>query len=150
MAEIIHPFTRIARLVKEEKSEVSTIYFYAILSGLIQLSLPLGIQAIIGFVMGGALSTSLVILITLVVIGVLSNGLLQMSQLKVIEAFNRKYFCIILLLLPNAFQSSICKKQMVIICQSWLTVFLRYRFCKKVFLKSCLIFLLQQCKFYWD
>jgi hypothetical protein len=31
--------------------------------GLIQLSLPLGIQSIIGFVLGAALSTSLVILI---------------------------------------------------------------------------------------
>ena len=49
------PLTRIARLVREEKSEISSIYFYAILSGLIQLSLPLGIQAIIGFVLGGAM-----------------------------------------------------------------------------------------------
>jgi ABC-type bacteriocin/lantibiotic exporter with double-glycine peptidase domain len=64
-----NPLARIARLVQEEKSEISSVYFYAILSSLIQLSLPLGIQAIIGFILGGAMSTSLVILIFLVVLG---------------------------------------------------------------------------------
>ena len=86
------PLTRIARLVREEKSEISSIYFYAILSGLIQLSLPLGIQAIIGFVLGGAMSTSLIILITLVVAGVLFNGILQMNQMKIIERIQQKIF----------------------------------------------------------
>ena len=86
------PLTRIAHLVRDEKSEISSIYFYALLSGLIQLSLPLGIQAIIGFVLGGALSTSLVILITLVVLGVLLNGVLQMNQMKIIERIQQKIF----------------------------------------------------------
>lgn len=86
------PFARITRLVKEEKSEISSIYFYAILSGLIQLSLPIGIQAIIGFVVGGAMSTSLVVLITLVVAGVLLNGILQMNQMKIIERIQQKIF----------------------------------------------------------
>lgn len=86
------PLTRIARLVRDEKSEISSIYFYAILNGLIQLSLPLGIQAIIGVVLGGALSTSLVVLITLVVIGVFLNGLLQINQMKIIERIQQKIF----------------------------------------------------------
>lgn len=87
-----NPLTRIARLLREEKSEISSIYFFAVLGGLIQLSLPLGIQAIIGFVLGGAMSTSLAILIALVVIGVLCNGLLQMNQMKIIERINQKIF----------------------------------------------------------
>lgn len=86
------PLSRIARLVRDEKSEISSIYFYAVLSGLIQLSLPLGIQAIVGFVLGGAMSTSLVILIALVVLGVLCNGLLQMSQMRIIERIQQKIF----------------------------------------------------------
>jgi ATP-binding cassette, subfamily B, bacterial len=88
----ISPLTRIARLVREEKTEISSVYFYAILSGLLQLSLPLGIQAIIGFVVGGAMSTSLIILIALVVIGVLLNGILQMNQMKIIERIQQKIF----------------------------------------------------------
>jgi ABC-type bacteriocin/lantibiotic exporter with double-glycine peptidase domain len=87
-----NPLARIARLVQEEKSEISSVYFYAILSSLIQLSLPLGIQAIIGFILGGAMSTSLVILIFLVVLGVLINGLLQMNQMKIIERIQQKIF----------------------------------------------------------
>ncbi len=87
-----NPLVRIARLVREEKSEISSVYFYAILSSLIQLSLPLGLQAIIGFILGGAMSTSLVILIVLVVAGVLTNGLLQMNQMKIIERIQQKIF----------------------------------------------------------
>ena len=87
-----NPLRRIAQLVRDEKTEISSIYFYAILGGVIQLSLPLGIQAIIGFVLGGAMSTSLVILITLVVAGVLFNGMLQMNQMKIIERIQQKIF----------------------------------------------------------
>jgi ABC-type bacteriocin/lantibiotic exporter with double-glycine peptidase domain len=86
------PLARIARLVRDEKSEISSIYYYAILSGLIQLSLPLGIQTIIGFVLGGAMSTSLIILIVLVVLGVLLTGILQMNQMKIIERIQQKIF----------------------------------------------------------
>jgi hypothetical protein len=35
------------QVIRLEKEEVSAIYFYSIVSGLIQLSLPLGIQAIV-------------------------------------------------------------------------------------------------------
>lgn len=37
-----NPVSRILRLLKLEKAEVSGIYFHAILNGLIQLSLPVG------------------------------------------------------------------------------------------------------------
>ena len=86
------PLARIWTLVQQERSEILQIYFFAILSGLIQLSLPLGIQSIIGFVLGAALSTSLVILIILVVTGVLCNGLLQVAQMKIIERLQQKLF----------------------------------------------------------
>jgi uncharacterized membrane protein (Fun14 family) len=72
-----NPVRRIMQVIRLEKNEITSIYFYAILNGLIQLSLPLGIQSIISFVLGGAISTSLVIMITLVVIGVFINGMLQ-------------------------------------------------------------------------
>src|SRR5688572_868331 len=86
------PLARLARLVRDEKAEVSSIYFYALINSLIQLSLPLGIQAIVGFVLGGAMSTSLVILITVMVIAVLLNGILQMNQMKIIERIQQKIF----------------------------------------------------------
>lgn len=72
-----NPFTRILQVLKLEKQEITSIYFYAILNGLVQLSLPLGIQSIISFVLGGSISTSLIVLIVLVVLGVLFNGFIS-------------------------------------------------------------------------
>jgi ATP-binding cassette, subfamily B, bacterial len=87
-----NPVKRIFNVIKLEKNEISSIYFYAILSGLIQLIMPLGIQSIISFVLGGAISTSLVIMIFLVVLSVFLNGLLQVNQMRIIEKVQQKLF----------------------------------------------------------
>ncbi|MBL0358455.1 MAG: ATP-binding cassette domain-containing protein [Chitinophagaceae bacterium] len=87
-----NPVRRILQVIKLEKNEISSVYFYAILNGLIQLSLPLGIQSIISFVLGGAISTSLIIMIVLVVMGVFLNGLLQVNQMRLIEKVQQKIF----------------------------------------------------------
>jgi ATP-binding cassette subfamily B protein len=92
MSATLSPVARILNLVKLERREITTIYFFAIFSGLIQLSLPLGIQAIIGFVMGGVLSTSLIILISLVILGVLFTGVMQVNQMRIIEKVQQKIF----------------------------------------------------------
>lgn len=86
------PFNRIMEILKFERKEITAIYFYAILAGLVQLTLPLGIQAIISFVLGGSLSTSLVLLIILVVFGVFIAGLLQVNQMKIIEKIQQQLF----------------------------------------------------------
>jgi len=64
----------------------------AILGGIIQLSLPLGVQSIISFVQAGEISTSLVILILLVVVGVLVAGYIIIIQKKIIEKIQQKIF----------------------------------------------------------
>jgi len=87
-----NPVKRILQVIKLEKNEISSVYFYAILSGLIQLSLPLGIQSIVSFVLGGAISTSLIVLIALVVFGVFINGMLQVNQMRLIEKVQQKIF----------------------------------------------------------
>ncbi|GAB4093086.1 peptidase domain-containing ABC transporter [Flaviaesturariibacter terrae] len=92
MERPMHPLTRIFRLLREEGRDISSVYFYAIFNGLIQLSLPVGIQAIIGFVLAGALSASLVVLVSLIVLAVLLVGLLQMAQMKVTEKIQQTIF----------------------------------------------------------
>ena len=87
-----NPVKRILKVIELEKNEISSVYFYAILNGLIQLSLPLGIQSIISFVLGGAITTSLVVLICLVVLGVFLNGMLQVNQMRLIEKVEQKIF----------------------------------------------------------
>jgi ABC-type bacteriocin/lantibiotic exporter with double-glycine peptidase domain len=84
------------QVIRIEKKEVSSIYFYAILSGLIQLSLPLGIQAIINFAQavsgGGKLPASMWLLIILVVGGVFIAGLLQVNQMRLVEKIQQRIF----------------------------------------------------------
>ena len=92
MTQPLSPVTRLWNLVREEKSEITAIYFFAILSGLIQLTLPIGIQAIIGFVFGGVLSASLIVLIIVLVLAVLFTGIVQINQMKVIEKIQQRIF----------------------------------------------------------
>lgn len=86
------PVARLLALLRQEQTDITAIYFFAILNGAIQLSLPVGIQAIIGFVLGGTLSASLVVLITVLVAAVLFNGLLQLAQMRIIERIQQRIF----------------------------------------------------------
>jgi ABC-type bacteriocin/lantibiotic exporter with double-glycine peptidase domain len=88
-AEVFRSFLKMLRV---DRKDISAIYLFAILAGLVQLSLPLGIQTIISFVLAGSLSTSIVILIVLVVTGTFLNGLLQVRQLQLIEKLKQKIF----------------------------------------------------------
>jgi len=86
------PVSRILNLLKLERNEITAVYFYAILNGLIQLSLPVGVQAIIGYVLGASMRASLVVLIMLVVLGVLIAGIMQINQMKIIKKIQQKLF----------------------------------------------------------
>lgn len=86
------PLWRVLKVLRLDRKEITSVYFYAVLNGLIQLSLPLGIQSIISFVLGGSISTSLVILIIFVVLGVFLAGLVQVNQMKIIEKVQQKMF----------------------------------------------------------
>ena len=79
-------------LLRLDRKDVSAIYAFSILAGLVQLSLPLGIQTIISFVMAGSISTSIIVLIVLVVTGVFIYGLLQVRQMQIIEKIKQKIY----------------------------------------------------------
>jgi ATP-binding cassette, subfamily B, bacterial len=87
-----NPLKRIAQLVNVHKKEVISIYLFSMLSGLIHLSLPLGVQTIIGLVMGATMVSSIYVLIFLVVIGVFLVGVLQINQMKIIETIQQRVF----------------------------------------------------------
>lgn len=90
--EVISPIQRFWKLLELEKSEVASIYFFAVLSGVVYLSLPLGVQSIINQLFGGLVSTSLIVLIIVVVLGVLFSGWLTILQMKVNERIQRRIF----------------------------------------------------------
>ncbi len=83
-------------LIRLEKKEITALYLLSILSGLIQLSLPLGIQAIINFAIVATgkmyLPASMWVLIVLVVAGVLFTGMLKINQMKIVEKIQQKIF----------------------------------------------------------
>lgn len=83
---------RLGDLLKLEKQEISSIYFFAIFSGLVQLSLPLGVQTIVGLMLGTTMVTSIYILVIGVVVGVFMVGWLQISQMRVIEKIQQRLF----------------------------------------------------------
>lgn len=86
------PLKRFYNLLKLDKKDVSQIFFYAIFSGLVSLSLPLGIQAIINFIQSGRVSASWIVLIVLVVAGVALVGILSLMQLRITENLQQKIF----------------------------------------------------------
>jgi ATP-binding cassette, subfamily B, bacterial len=83
---------RIWNLLRLDKRDIYAIYVFSILAGIVSLSLPLGIQSIVGFLMAGAYSTSIIVLVVLVVLGTFMNGLLQVKQLQLIEKVEQKIF----------------------------------------------------------
>src|SRR4028119_132436 len=86
------PIMRTLEVIRLKKEEIYSIYFFAVIYGLIQLSIPLGIQMIVNFIQAYTFSTSLWVLIGLVLLGVLFSGALQISQMRIIERINQKIF----------------------------------------------------------
>lgn len=86
------PLKRYFNLLKLDKRDISQIFFYAIFSGLVSLSLPLGIQAIINLIQAGRTSISWFVLVFVVVIGVALVGILSLMQLRITENLQQKIF----------------------------------------------------------
>ena len=86
------PLQRFYNLLKLDRRDISQIFFYAIFSGLVSLSLPLGIQAIINLIQAGRVSISWIVLVLIVVIGVALVGILSLMQLRITENLQQKIF----------------------------------------------------------
>jgi len=91
-AEKITPVKRFWRLLRPDKQEIRNVYIYAIFNGLINLSLPIGIQAIINLIQGGRISTSWIVLVLFVVTGIVLSGVMQVNQLRLTENLQQKIF----------------------------------------------------------
>lgn len=94
MAKLIEltPLKRFINLLKVDKQEILSIYIYAIFNGVLTLSLPLGIQAIINLIGGGQISTSWIVLVVFVILGVAFSGVMQIMQLTISENVQQKIF----------------------------------------------------------
>ena len=89
---VINAWQRFVGLLKLDKKDIRQIIFYAIFAGLVSLSLPLGIQAIINLLQSAQISTSWMVLVGLVTLGVIFVGVLQLMQIRIIENVQQKIF----------------------------------------------------------
>lgn len=83
---------RLINLLKLDRKDISQVFFYAIFAGLVSLSLPLGIQAIINLIQSGRVSVSWIVLVFIVIAGVALVGILSLMQLRITENLQQKIF----------------------------------------------------------
>ncbi|KGO94927.1 peptidase domain-containing ABC transporter [Flavobacterium subsaxonicum] len=86
------PLQRFYNLLRLDKRDVYQILFYAAFAGLVNLSLPLGVQAIINFIQSGQFSVSWIILVILVTLAVGFGGVLNIMQLRIVENLQQRIF----------------------------------------------------------
>lgn len=86
------PIKRLFRLLGTEKKEIFYILFYAIIIGLVSLVIPLGIQTTVELISGGVFFSSVYVLITFIILGVLLSGGLQVVQISLVEFLQRRIF----------------------------------------------------------
>jgi ABC-type bacteriocin/lantibiotic exporter with double-glycine peptidase domain len=79
-------------LLKKDRKEIRNIYIFAVLSGILSLGLPLGIQSIINFIQLGQLSASWMVLVGLVVLAIGFAGILNIYQMRITENLQQKIF----------------------------------------------------------
>ncbi|WP_298952505.1 ATP-binding cassette domain-containing protein [uncultured Nonlabens sp.] len=89
---ILTAWQRLIRMLEVDKKDIRQIFYYAIFAGVVGLSLPLGIQAIINLIQGAQISTSWILLVILVTAGVAFGGVLQIMQIRITENIQQKIF----------------------------------------------------------
>ena len=86
------PWQRLVRMLHLERKTINYIYIYAILIGLIGLSLPLGTSAVFNLLSNGAMYSSTYILIATILAGIVIGGLLLIGQFTLVEFLEQKIF----------------------------------------------------------
>ncbi|PIE50144.1 MAG: ABC transporter ATP-binding protein/permease [Flavobacteriales bacterium] len=86
------PWKRFLGLLQLERKDILNIAYFAIFEGIVALSLPLGIQAIINLLQSSQITASWIVLIVLVTLGVAFSGGLKLMQMRVIETIQQRIF----------------------------------------------------------
>lgn len=91
-AGTLTPWQRLMLILHNERSIINYIFIYAILIGLIGLTLPLGTTAVFNLLSNGALYSSTYILILVILVGIVFGGALLIGQLTLVEILEQKIF----------------------------------------------------------
>ena len=88
----MRPLGRFISLLQTQKENVSNIYLYALFNGVLNLSIPLGISAIINLIQSASPSTAWWVLVILVLVGLSLAGVFQIYQLIAAEDIQQRIF----------------------------------------------------------
>lgn len=91
-ASPLRPVNRVIRMLELDKKDIGYLYLFAAFSGLITLAVPLGVQALIGLIQGGQISTSLFLLVFIVAVALAFSGGLNIIQFYITEVIQQRIF----------------------------------------------------------
>lgn len=83
---------RFFRMLGNYRKEIYYIFLLGILAAIVNLTLPLGIQAIINLIMGGRVSNAWILLVVIVLIGVVLAGFFQILQMSLAETIQQRIY----------------------------------------------------------
>ncbi len=86
------PVKRLMRLLGKERNVIYAIFFYAALNGVVVLILPLGIQAVLTFLLGGRLTATWVLLVVFIMAALIFAGLMRVAQISLVERLQQRIF----------------------------------------------------------
>ncbi len=85
-------YNKLLAILSVDRKDILTLFFYAVIGGIIGLTIPLGIQSLINFLQMGQFTASGFILIVLIVFGVLASGILHIVKLYIMEIIQQRLF----------------------------------------------------------
>ncbi len=89
---LIKPLQRFFRLIFVDRDILYKLYIYAIFLGGLNLTLPLGIQAIMSLISSGRINTTWITLIAFTIIGIAFYGITNFFQMQLLEKLQQRIF----------------------------------------------------------
>ena len=86
------PLKRFFRLMQLDRKEIGLVYIYASFEGIISLSIPVGIQAIINLIALNQITSSWVVLIFIVAMATAISGGMRLLQYIITETIQQRIF----------------------------------------------------------
>lgn len=86
------PWRRLLRLLRPDRGEIASVAIFAVAIGVLQLSTPIAVQAMVNFVaMGGAIPPVIVVA-GMLLLGLVLAGALSATQVWIVEFVQRRLF----------------------------------------------------------
>ena len=89
---INRPFRRFMGLLSLDRRDIIYVFMYSVFAGLIGLSIPLGVQAIINLIAMGQTSTSWIVLTFIIAAATALTGFMKLMQFNITELLQQRIF----------------------------------------------------------